>query len=893
MTSRFDRIESLFHEALARPASERASWIEAQCQGDIATLQEVLSLLNAHAAMASATTAPAPAEPDSPLPTAHFGPYRAIRLLGRGGMSAVYQAERNDGQFDQTVALKIMAGYLSGPEFLRRFETERQFLATLNHPNITHLLDGGISSAGDPFLITEYVDGLPLDRYCDERKLDIKSRLRIFLQVCDAVDYAHRNLIVHRDLKPANILVNGEGAVKLLDFGTASFLDDRSAVTATRARMLTPRYASPEQLRGERVNTATDVFSLGVVLYELLSGTWPFGDPLSVISELNRATGRVSANPPSTVITPEAAANRSVPDEHLRRTLKGDLSAIVLKALENSPARRYESVKQFAGDVAAYLEGRPVTARAQTLLYRSGKFLRRRWLPAAAAAIFILGLTGATLTALRQARVAQLRYADLRSLTTTLLFELKDAITDVPGSTPAQKILVTRVVKSLDSMGRQSGRDSKLSLDLAEAYRQLGELQASPYVQNLGDSAGSLANLAKARSLAAQQLSQAPRDVAPLHAAALIEETFGEVYFGMGQSADSITHLTASAAYAEQLVQASGTIPDLMEAAIVHQVLGDVYGQPGTASLSDPERASAQYRRSSALDQMMVQKDPSMARPRRGIAINHQKLGDLVLFTDPETALGEYQTALTTFDSLPPGELKRLQNLRYRAQLLRKLGGAFRDLQQFSESEPYLKQSLAFFEEDLAADPEDKRAKYDVVVISEAFLELYGAQGKFAAARAQAERMVALMDDLVRGDPDNSTWHVARGYYRYRLANDLWKLGERDRAAAIGAKGLAESAREADSPKTTPQALQLASEAWARILPATLRDRSRALKYAERYGKLRPTQDVSALYRLAIAQSSSGPSPEAVETARRALALMPAPRNGRINHIRTELEAIR
>ena len=284
----FDRVQSLFHEALSLPVSaDRAAWLRAESHGDAELCREVLDLLTAHQEMKTAGESGPSA--DVSVPTAAFGPYRAVRLLGRGGMSSVYLARRADGQFHQTAALKIMAGYLTGPEFLRRFETERQLLASLSHHNITRLLDGGVSSAGDPFLITEYIDGQPIDRYCDERKLDIKGRLRIFLQVCDAVDYAHRNLIVHRDLKPANILVNTEGTVKLLDFGTASLVGGQEAMTLTGARVMTPRYASPEQLRGERLSTATDVFSLGVVLYELLCGAWPFGIPGSMLSELNRA----------------------------------------------------------------------------------------------------------------------------------------------------------------------------------------------------------------------------------------------------------------------------------------------------------------------------------------------------------------------------------------------------------------------------------------------------------------------------------------------------------------------------------------------------------------------------------------------------------------------------
>jgi serine/threonine protein kinase/tetratricopeptide (TPR) repeat protein len=887
----FARVESLFHDSLSLPAGvDRDAWIEAQCQGDSDLLREVRSLLEAHAKMEAANRVTPPPAPG--IPTASFGPYRATELLGRGGMSSVYLARRADGQFDQTVALKIMAGYLTGPEFLRRFETERQLLASLNHNNITRLLDGGVSSAGDPFLITEYVDGQPIDRWCDDRKLDLKARLRIFLQVCDAVDYAHRNLIVHRDLKPANILVNSESIVKLLDFGTASLLAAQDDVTITRARMLTPRYASPEQLRGERVNIATDVFSLGVVLYELLCGAWPFGDPRSVLSELNRATGTVHPDPPSTVITDESAERRSAPRDQLRRMLKGDLSAIVLKALEQDSGRRYESVRQFATDISGFLAGRPVLARQQTSLYRAGKFIRRRWLPVAAVAVFVLGLTGATFVAFRQERIALARYSDLRSLTTTLLFELKDAINDVPGSTPAQKILVTRVVRSLDSLAGQSAHDPKLQLDLAEGYRQLGELQGSPYGQNLGDFTGALANLSKARLLAQQQLAAEPKGLPPLHAAALVERTTGEVYFGIGHGKDAISHLSAAADLADRMVAFSAAIPELLEAAIIHQVLGDVYGQPGTASLSDPAQASAQYRRSTELDETIVRKDPKMLRARRGIAINHLKLGDLSRFDDPETALDDYRQGLNAFESLPADELKRPANLRFRAQFQRKIGGTLRDLQQWSEAEPYLNRSLAYFEESLAADPDDKRAKFDVEVISEAVMNFYDFQGKTERGQRISERLVSLMDDLIRSEPKNQNWHMTRGYYRYKLATHLAKLGDRTRASAIGELGLNELARVADPADASPQTLQLASEAYSRIEPRTLRNRERAVAYAERFAKLTHSVDLTALYLLAFAQNAEGGNKEAVETARRALALLPPTRDGRVYFVRTELESI-
>jgi len=499
----------VFHQALAIPPEDRWRWLEERCGDDRALFAEISSLLEAHDAMTS--TAPltqprageAASEPQV-VPAGLFGAWRAVRLIGRGGTSSVYFAERADGQFDQTAALKVMAGFLAGPEFLHRFETERQLLASLNHNHIPRLLDGGISANGDPFLVTEYVDGQSIDRYCDTQKLGVEARLRIFLQVADAVDYAHRNLIVHRDLKPANILVNAEGAVKLLDFGTASLVTPKDP-TVTRLRMLTPRYASPEQLRGERVNIATDIFSLGVVLYELLTGAWPFGDPASILRELDRCTGDATAKPPCVAITEAAAQNRSMPPEHLRRALKGDLSAIVLKALEADPSRRYESVRALATDIQSFLDGRPVTARQQTTLYRAGKFLRRRWLPASAVALFVCGLAGAAIFAAHQARVAR-----SEALKAEKVNEFLNDILSSPAqlSFDPQKFTVEQMLEAAEARLEKSWKgdaltEATLRRSLGDAYwamqrfdRASGQLQkAIAIFRALGDEKETAATL--------------------------------------------------------------------------------------------------------------------------------------------------------------------------------------------------------------------------------------------------------------------------------------------------------------------------------------------------------------------------------------------------------------
>lgn len=481
-----EQIETLFHQALLIDGvPERRQWLADRCGGDAGLLAEVESLLEASQAMASDCGAP-PAAGTPPVPNEQFGPYRAVRFLGRGGMSAVYLAERTDGRFDNTVAIKVMAAHLAGDDFRRRFETEGRFLAALRHPNITSLLDGGLSSSGHPYLAIEYVEGEALDGYCDRRKLTVEARLRLFLQVTGAVEYAHRNLILHRDLKPGNILVNLQGQVKLLDFGTASLLGGAANVTVTRARMLTPRYASPEQLRGERPGVGGDVFSLGVILYELLTGAWPFGNPESVVGELQRLAGDVSPTRPASAVTQSAAEERSLSSERLRRVLGGDLSAIMLKALENQPSRRYATVGEFAADLKHYLEGRPVAARPQTAFYRWSKFVRRRWLAVAATSVFVLGIAAASVVAVLEARAARAQALKSEQVNRFLVEMLStDAVdrADV-GKYTVEQMLEAADRKLQDAQDRQKG--GKLQKEFAGGPLTLAVLHASLAAGYLG-----------------------------------------------------------------------------------------------------------------------------------------------------------------------------------------------------------------------------------------------------------------------------------------------------------------------------------------------------------------------------------------------------------------------
>ncbi len=320
-------------------------------------------------------------------PSTLVGPYRLIRQIGAGGVGTVHLAERLVDGTTLYAALKVMAPYAVDASFLERFHREQQHLAALNHPNITRLLDAGWTGTGQPYLVTEYVDGVHLDAYCDEHRLGVEERLRYFLQICGAVDDAHRHLIVHLDLKPSNVIVSEGGVVKLLDFGTSKLLQVDGSQTATV--MVTPAYASPEQLLGEPVSTASDIYGMGAILYELLAGRAPFGKA-STAGRIEGAFREIDPPELTSGITAAAAEQRGLSDSALRHALRGDLSAIVATCLRARPRDRYSSIEALAAEIKRYLACKPVLTRRQTLSYRSGKFLRRhRWAVAAAAAITI------------------------------------------------------------------------------------------------------------------------------------------------------------------------------------------------------------------------------------------------------------------------------------------------------------------------------------------------------------------------------------------------------------------------------------------------------------------------------------------------------------------------
>ncbi len=514
---RWKKIESVFEAALEVPADHRQAFIQEACGGDEAMSREVEALLTHDQAAADFIEAPAVPGARSLSEIAagmsgesmtgqRLGSYRIEEEIGRGGMGTVYRAVRDDGEFTQDVAVKIVKKAMATPSMLDRFRRERQILAMLNHPNIARVLDGGSTEDGQPYFVMELIDGKPITGFCSERAIGLRPRLRLFLSVCAAVANAHQSLIIHRDLKPANILVTRTGEVKLLDFGIAKMFQHEETDPADTISLgeapLTPEYASPEQVRNERVTTATDVYALGLILYEMLTGRKAQRLPSASMLEIERTVCLTEPRRPSDVMLEGASYSAS--------KLRGDLDNIISKAIQKDPARRYSTVNQLAEDIERYLDGRPVKARPDSFLYSAGKFVRRNKIAVAAVVVATCSLVSGVAAAAWEARVARQHFNLVRSLAKSLLTEINPAIADVSGATKARHLIVQRSLEYLDKLSQTAPKDPILLRELAEAYEAVATIQGNRNKSNLGDYSGSMVSFRKALAIRDRIESLAP-----------------------------------------------------------------------------------------------------------------------------------------------------------------------------------------------------------------------------------------------------------------------------------------------------------------------------------------------------------------------------------------------
>jgi eukaryotic-like serine/threonine-protein kinase len=595
-------VEDIFASVVDLPGDDQRAAVSRLCGDRLELRAEVESLLAAHGRAGTFLEA----IPD------RVGPYEILGEIGRGGMGVVYRARRADGQFDQDVAIKFL-GQQRSASLYRRFLHERQILASLSHPNIARLLDGGITPSGASYIVMEFVDGVPLAEYCRSRA--VAERLTLFRAICSAVQYAHQHLVVHRDLKPANILVTVDGSPKLLDFGIAKIVaPDQPSGETTVAPAMTPDYASPEQMRGARVSTASDIYALGVLLYELLTGRRPYVLAERPYDEMVRIVSEAQHDRPSTG--------------------SKDLDAIVARAMRPDPDERYASAEALSADVGRYLAHQPVEARRRALWYTFSKFVTRHRTAVVAATAAATLLVAAFAMTIRQSRLAERRFQDVRGVATALMFDVHDAIAVLPGSTGARKAIVTQGLEYLDRLSRDSAGDEALQREIAAGYVRLGDVQGLPSQANLGDARGAIASYRKALGLLDALSLDAPNDIAMSIEQARVSRRLGLVLSFIRETEEARRVVAAAVARLEDIVRRAPTDAHRAHLASAYNNLADVGGS------SEPR-----YKALEILEDLLA-RDPENAARQRDVAIVHKTIAaPLVLRSGGDRALPHLQRA--------------------------------------------------------------------------------------------------------------------------------------------------------------------------------------------------------------------------------------------------------
>ena len=578
--ARWHQISEIAAECLdIHEASARQAHLQRACAGDADLLQRVEAMLGSHARhgellsrsrVASAVDAAFVAEQKYDSDTwigRRLGAYEIVSEIAHGAMGAVYEATRADAAFDKVVAIKLIRDGMARSEIATRFRAERQILASLEHPNIARLIDGGESVDGHPYLVMEYVDGQAINAYAQTHTLSIAQKLTLFRSICDAVAFAHQRLVVHRDLKPSNILVTASGEVKLLDFGIAKLLEPTSSEPTNAAPTviaMTPAYASPEQVKGETITTASDVYALGVILYELLTGQSPYKHKATQPLDLAREICEQEPERPSTVITyatsnaatKDAAEVDEVAIKRLQKGLRGDLDNIVLMALRKEPSRRYASVQQLADDVRRHIENLPVSARADTFAYRTTKFVQRNRGAVLFASVAALGLLGGIVATTYQASVARAaqakaerHFTDIRQIANTMLFELFDEIREVPGTLKAQQSLLKKATEYLDRLAGDAVDDADVLAEAGVGYGKLAQLYANVLLQDQA-----------ADQSARRSLSLLEKAFAAKPDSASIALSLTQAYARQGQILDGLRKDDEAVAMLEKAIAFSGSL---------------------------------------------------------------------------------------------------------------------------------------------------------------------------------------------------------------------------------------------------------------------------------------------------------------------------------------------
>ncbi len=768
--SRWIRIKGIVADAIDLAPEGRPAWVERACGADSVLRGEVMALLRAHDRAGTFLEEPALASPgaarrvvetteaaagDRSLPE-RFGAYRVRRELGRGGMGVVYLGTRDDDRFDKQVAIKVVSGDLVHPAVFKRFEEERRILASLDHPHIARMLDAGTTEGGMPYVVMEHVEGEPIDSYCSTRRLTVHERLGLFMRVCGAVQYSHQHLVVHRDIKARNILVTPDGAPKLLDFGIAKLLEPGGidgSRTRTAFRVLTPESASPEQVRGEPVTVATDVYSLGVLLYRLLTEASPYRGHMTTDTEIVHA---ICEEEP---LRPSDAGPRG-------RDFRGDLDLIALKALRKDPARRYTSVEQLAQDIQRHLDRLPVLAAPDAWSYRARKFTARHWVGLAAAAAVTLALLLGGAATWWQAQRAERRFSDVRKLANTFMFDVHDAIEKLPGSTAARKLLVTEALGYLDSLALEAGADASLQRELANGYEKMADVLGRTGYPNLGDAKGAVAAYRKAQAARERLRAADPTNREIQRDLSTTSLKLAHVLFYTGDAGAAVEVARKSSVIEEMLAATDKTPRQSLRLGTSYTLDGYLLGAGGR-TVESLDR----LRKAIALLELLEASGWKREQVQVQLALAYSYLAEVLdqgtpvsgLVPDLHAALQYFRKALALDEPLSRADPSNtLLRRRVSAGLLL-LGNVSNRLEDQAAAADYYRRALDEFEKLAQADPANLQAQSDLAVACERLGTSLAQKGETEEAFRLLNRAAKLLEPVVARDSGNlnARGHVA------------------------------------------------------------------------------------------------------------------------------------
>ncbi|MGM9484931.1 protein kinase domain-containing protein [Roseateles sp. NT4] len=716
---RWQLLKSLLADGMALSAADRAAFVDSCTKDDKELQQELKTLLDLADRPASFEASPLVTNflhglerRDDSRIGQRVGAYRVTRLIARGGMGEVYEGVRDDGQYEQRVAIKVVRDGPNRALLIERFDRERRILATLEHPNLSRLIDAGLSASGDPYFVMELVDGLPIDIYCDQKKISMRGRLALMRTVCHVVHYAHSQGVIHRDIKPQNILVTSGGVVKLVDFGIAKRLENSSedlAGTAVDQRALTPEYASPEHLRGEPLGPASDVYSLGVVLYRLLTGVSPYAPALASSFALTQAICEVEPTRPSAAIaTADGYAKR--------QRLRGDMDAIVLMALRKEPNRRFTGADALADDLFRHIEGFPVLARRGAASYKFSRWvLRHRTTVIAIGAVNVLLIAGILIAGWQNVEIRNQRdratqnATDLRKLASTLMFDVSDALAREPGTTQARRLIVQNALAYLEKVREQAISDPVAQLDSVRSYRRVGDILGGSSMPNIGEHANALRHYEQAISIAFDLLGNDLTRLGALSELAELHRSKAEMLMLLGQYSEALA--AASAAVDEAVVaQAEG-----MDRAENLLLLARTYGMRARvqSALARSEPFLADLTHSERLARQALAAAPRSLAAGSALVWAIGSLGwfDLINFNDAqhaESSLARYGEGLAIAENLLTPDAPLTCNLaRLAANMAVGEGRALQRLGRTPEAVAKFQRSIAYWESRTNSDATD------------------------------------------------------------------------------------------------------------------------------------------------------------------------------------------